>query len=130
MARQEDAPAAVDHACNVFASNQNKHAFTLVEILAVVVILDILAVVVVPHVFASSATAKINVCYRNKTAANAAAEKWYFDKGSWPADNLSDVSADANYRVRVGKAGTHLVRTPRTGDGRTGAECGQAQPGG
>lgn len=90
-------PAAVDNACNVFASNHTKHGFTLVEILAVVVILGILAVVVVPRVLTNSATAKINACYQNKASINAAVEKWHFDKGSWPDDKLSDISADTDY---------------------------------
>ncbi len=76
---------------------RNRSGFTLIEILAVVVILGILAVVVVPRVLASSATAKINACYQNKAAINTGIEKWYFDTGTWPADNLADISADVNY---------------------------------
>jgi hypothetical protein len=26
-----------------------------------------------------------------------AAERWYVEKGTWPANNLSDTGADANY---------------------------------
>ncbi len=76
---------------------RNRSGFTLIEILAVVVILGILAVVVVPRVLASSATAKINSCYQNKAAINTGVEKWYFDNGTWPTDNLADISADVNY---------------------------------
>ena len=71
--------------------------FTLVEILAVVVILGILAVVVVPRVLVSSVTAKTNACFQNKASINTAVEKWYFDKGAWPADALTDIGADADY---------------------------------
>ena len=28
---------------------------------------------------------------------NAAVERWYTEKGTWPANNLSDIGADANY---------------------------------
>jgi general secretion pathway protein G len=76
---------------------RKKGAFTLVEILAVVVVLGILAAVVVPRVLVSSAEAKKNACYQNKAAINTAVEKWYFDKGSWPLDDLSDIGADSDY---------------------------------
>ncbi len=76
---------------------RNRRAFTLIEILAVVVILGILAVVVVPRVLTSSATAKTNACYQNKASINTGIEKWYFEKGSWPADALTDIGADADF---------------------------------
>lgn len=76
---------------------RKRSAFTLVEILAVVVILGILAVVVIPRVLASSATAKTNSCYQNKAAINTAVEKYYFDTGTWPVDALTDIGADFNY---------------------------------
>jgi len=76
---------------------RKKSAFTLVEILAVVVILGILAAVVVPRVLVSSADAKTNACYQNKASINTAVEKWYFDKGSWPLDTLADIGADPDF---------------------------------
>lgn len=76
---------------------QRKSGFTLIEILAVVMILGILASVVVPRVLASSATAKINACYQNKAVINTAVEKWYFDSGTWPLAALTDIGADNNY---------------------------------
>ncbi len=74
-----------------------KGAFTLIEILAVVVILGILAAVVVPRVLASSATAKINACHQNKATINSSVERWYFDVGTWPVTALTDIGADPNY---------------------------------
>ena len=78
-------------------TGRRNSAFTLIEILAVVVILGILAAVVVPRVLASSATAKINACYQNKAIINTAIERWYFDTGTWPLDALTDIAADVNY---------------------------------
>ncbi len=72
-------------------------AFTLVEILAVVVILGILATVVVPRVFASSGAAKISGCHKNKRDINTTVERWYFDMGGWPLDAMTDIAADPNY---------------------------------
>ena len=78
--------------------SRNRRAFTLIEILAVVVILGILAVVVIPRVLTSSATAKANACYQNKASINTAVEKWYFDKGTWPSDAMTvDLAADVDY---------------------------------
>ena len=74
-----------------------KKAFTLIEILAVVVILGVLAVMVVPRVLASSQTAKVNACYHNKAAINTSVEKWYFDKGTWPVDALTDIGVDNDF---------------------------------
>jgi prepilin-type N-terminal cleavage/methylation domain-containing protein len=76
---------------------RRKGAFTLVEILAVVVILGILAVIVVPRVLVSSAQTKINACLQNKASINTAVEKWYFDVGTWPLDALTDIAADPDY---------------------------------
>ena len=39
--------------------------------------------------------AKVNS--HNKATINAAVERWYVEKGTWPAVNLSDIGADANY---------------------------------
>ena len=78
-------------------TGRRKSGFTLIEILAVVVILGILAAVVVPRVLASSATAKANSCYQNKAVINTAIEKWYFDNGTWPVVALTDIGADLNF---------------------------------
>ena len=78
-------------------NQRSRSGFTLIEILAVVVILGILAGVVVPRVLASSATAKTNACYQNKAVINTAVEKFYFDSGTWPLAALTDIGTDVNY---------------------------------
>lgn len=77
--------------------SRRKVAFTLIEILAVVVILGILAAVIVPRVLASSATAKVNSCHQNKAVINTAVERWYFNTETWPLAALTDIGADADY---------------------------------
>jgi type II secretory pathway pseudopilin PulG len=67
------------------------------ELLAVVTILGIIAAIIVPRVTVSSDTAKQKVNAHNKGTINAAVERWYVEKGAWPANNLSDIGADANY---------------------------------
>jgi len=72
-------------------------AFSLLELLAVVTILGIIAAIIVPRVTVSSDTAKQRVRDHHKATINAAVERWYIDKNSWPANDLSDISADVNY---------------------------------
>lgn len=74
-----------------------RRGFSLLELLAVVTILGIIAVVVVPRISVSSAKAKTEADKQNKAEINSAVERWYFEKGSYPADNLSDIGADPVY---------------------------------
>jgi len=76
---------------------KKRAGFSLMELLAVVTILGIIAAIIVPRVAVSSDTAKAKVNSHNKATINAAVERWYVEKGSWPAVNLSDIGADTNY---------------------------------
>src|SRR6478609_11755017 len=78
--------------------NTNKRSgFSLMELLAVVTILGIIAAIIVPRVAVSSDTAKAKVNSHNKATINAAVERWYIEKGAWPANTLSDIGADTTY---------------------------------
>ena len=72
-------------------------AFTLLEMLIVIVILGVLAAVIVPRFTVSAAEAKNNACARIKAQINTMVELWYFRKGKWPKANLSDIGADPEY---------------------------------
>lgn len=74
-----------------------RRGFSLLELLAVVTILGIIAVVVIPRISVSSSTAKSNANQQNKAEINSAVERWYFEKGTWPANDLSDIGADTSY---------------------------------
>ena len=63
-----------------------RNAFSLLELLAVVVILGIIALVVIPRINFSSATAKKNACHQNKAEINTAVERFNWDTGALPAD--------------------------------------------
>jgi prepilin-type N-terminal cleavage/methylation domain-containing protein len=76
---------------------KRRSGFSLLELLAVVTILGIIAVVVVPRISVSSAKAKSEANNQNKAEINSAVERWYFEKGTWPAANLSDIGADITY---------------------------------
>jgi general secretion pathway protein G len=76
---------------------RNRRGFSLMELLAVVTILGIIAALIVPRVAVASDTAKSKVNSHNKATINSAVERWCVEKGAWPANNLSDIGADANY---------------------------------
>lgn len=74
-----------------------RRGFSLLELLAVVTILGVIAAVVVPRISTSKAGAQQEVNKQNIAEINSAVERWYFEKGSWPNDDLSDIKADVNY---------------------------------
>jgi general secretion pathway protein G len=76
---------------------RQRRGFSLMELLAVVTILGIIAAIIVPRVAVSSDTAKSKVNLHSKATINSAVERWYVEKGAWPANDLSDISADLNY---------------------------------
>jgi general secretion pathway protein G len=82
---------------NGMNKKSKRRGFSLLELLAVVTILGIIAVVVIPRISVSSAKAKTEANKQNKAEINSAVERWYFEKGTWPADNLSDIAADSDY---------------------------------
>src|SRR6476660_4133100 len=77
--------------------SSNRDRFSLMELLAVVTILGIIAAIIVPRVAVSSDTSKQKVNAHNKATINSAVERWYVEKGAWPANNLSDIGTDSNY---------------------------------
>ena len=78
-------------------SNQLRRGFSLLEMLAVVVILGIIAALIVPRVGQSSENAKEKCCLHNRAEINITTEQYYIHNGVWPADDLSDVGADVDY---------------------------------
>ena len=76
---------------------RKRTGFSLMELLAVVTILGIIAAIIVPRVITSSDTSKQKVHAHNKATINSAVERWYIEKGAWPANTLSDIGADTNY---------------------------------
>ena len=76
---------------------RERRGFSLLELLAVVTILGIIAAIVVPRVRVSSDMDKKRTDARNKAVINAEVERWYIEKGTWPADDLSDIGADRSY---------------------------------
>lgn len=80
--------------------NTRKHrrgGFSLLELLAVVTILGVIAAVIIPRISNSKVAAQREVNKQNIAEINTAVERWYFEKGTWPADNLADIAADLSY---------------------------------
>mgnify|MGYP000861116737 FL=1 len=73
-----------------------KRAFTLVELLVVVMILGALAAIAVPRMISGATNAKINACETNVDLLNSQIELYYANKGVWPAD-LKTVTEDEEY---------------------------------
>ena len=77
--------------------HRQARGFSLLALLAVITILAILALVVIPHVSSTWSAARERTRAQNRADINLAVERWYFEKGKWPADNLSDIGADKDY---------------------------------
>ena len=76
---------------------RSQRGFSLMELLAVVVILGIIAALVLPRVSQSSEAAREQTCHHNRTEIDITVERYYIHTGAWPADNLSDVGVDPDY---------------------------------
>jgi len=72
------------------SKTSKRNAFSLLELLAVVVILGIIAAIVVPRVTVSADTARKRMNEHTAATLNSAIERYYVDIGSWPT-TLSDL---------------------------------------
>lgn len=72
--------------------HRRRTALSLLELLAVVVILGILAAVVIRRIAVTMPTVKEDACLRNKAEINRVVERYFFDTGNWAAD-VSEISA-------------------------------------
>jgi general secretion pathway protein G len=75
---------------------RSKKAFTLVELLVVVMILGALAAIAIPRMMQGATNAKVNACKTNVDLINSQIELYYANKGAWPTA-LTDVTGDPNY---------------------------------
>jgi len=72
-------------------------AFSLMEIMAAIVILGILAAVMVPRLAGHQDKAKRSACYANKGDIELQAKLWRRNNGTYPLANLSDIGASTTY---------------------------------
>ena len=71
--------------------------FSLMEIIAAIVILGILAAVMVPRLAGHQDKAKRSACYANKGDIELQAKLWRRNNGTYPLANLSDIGASTTY---------------------------------
>ena len=71
--------------------------FSLLELLAVVVLMGIVAMIALPRFGASADAAKATTCHINTGNIDVQAALWFRNKGTWPASNLIDIFADRDY---------------------------------
>jgi prepilin-type N-terminal cleavage/methylation domain-containing protein len=80
-----------------FVAGTQRTAFSLMEIMAAVVILGILAAVIVPRLTGHQDKAKKSACYANKGDIELQAKLWRRNNGTYPLANLSDIGASTTY---------------------------------
>ncbi|GIW99875.1 MAG: hypothetical protein KatS3mg111_3208 [Pirellulaceae bacterium] len=81
----------------IVSHHRGRRGFSLLELLAVVTILGVIAAVVVPRITTSKRGAQEQAHAQNVAEINSAIERWYFEKGTWPRADLSDIGRDPNY---------------------------------
>jgi len=97
----------------------SRKGFSLVELLAVVMILAVLAAIAIPMYINSRKTAAARVCLSNITAIAAAESAWATRNGSYLADNGAALVTSTVYTPRTSSAAA--------GGGLVGAPEGLAQ---
>lgn len=73
-----------------------KKAFTLVELLVVVMILGALAAIAVPRMISGATNAKIRACETNVDLINSQIELYFANENVWPT-SLATVTDDPDY---------------------------------
>jgi type II secretion system protein G len=68
---------------------KNENGFTLIELLIVVIILGILAVIGIPKFMSNRENAIVRSCATNRASLEDAGERYFFDVGSYPADQAA-----------------------------------------
>jgi len=75
---------------------EKRRAFTLVELMIVVLILGTLAAIAIPRITKGAYIARVNACRSNIAVINKQIELYRQNTGSWPA-NIKKVTEDTDY---------------------------------
>jgi len=74
----------------------HKKAFTIIEVLAVIVISAVLITIVFPRIIASAREARYKACRGQIAIVNEQVELYYVQVGEWPRADLMDMVWDTN----------------------------------
>jgi general secretion pathway protein G len=74
-----------------------RRGFTLTELMAALAIIGIVATIVLVRATAGGSASKSAACQSLKGDIEVQCELWRHQVGSWPAANLANIGADANY---------------------------------
>lgn len=75
---------------------EKRRAFTLVELMIIVLILGVLTAIAIPRINGGTFKAGVNACRKNVDTINSQIELYHSRTGSWPVD-LGEVTKDPNY---------------------------------
>lgn len=90
---------------------RNRKGFTLVELVVVIAILGILAAIAVPQFLGKLDTAKETADQTTLSNVQSAVNMYYFDKGSYPADTDTLVTAGYIGTVTLQKYASISINT-------------------
>jgi prepilin-type N-terminal cleavage/methylation domain-containing protein len=74
-----------------------RHGISLHEMLAAIAILGILAMIALPRLSNHGEQAKTHACHVQRGNIEIQAQLWFRNRGTWPANDLSDLGAHSDY---------------------------------
>lgn len=74
-----------------------REAFSLLELMAAVVLVGVLAAIALPRVTGTVDAADVAVCRVHRAEIEVQARRWRQANGGWPASNLADIGIDNGY---------------------------------
>lgn len=84
-----------DHFSN--RRGRGRRGFSFSETLGGLTLLAMIAAMCLPRVTTPADAERQEAHEKNLAAINTAVERFYVNENHWPADDLSDIGADANY---------------------------------
>lgn len=97
IAKRQSASAVVRDMLEIRSSRDCRRGLSLMELLAVVMIMGVLAIVVVPRLSSGATNAKTSSCEVNTAIIEVQAVLWRRDYGNWPASDLQTIGADKGF---------------------------------
>ncbi|QDU57121.1 competence type IV pilus major pilin ComGC [Aeoliella mucimassa] len=97
--------------------------FSIIELLAVLVLLGILATVIIPRATNQISECSKEACYMNQAEIELQTQLWLRNHSSYPSANMSDAGADVTY-FPEGLPTCPVDGTPYTIDTTTGTVIG------